>query len=328
MSFSISELVLENSSDEEQIRTRKIFEALKIKAKNNEFLTEHEKDFFCHGVKLSLLSDGNINDYDCCKNFKFKYFYLIYFKDLLGSGIYEKTKGMYLYKVGKNEVERDIKYLANEEREWLKTIRKENHSNELLKQISKETRDEIKNLKKSEGLLIFNRDKRRFKLQIRSLILQSKYIYLTVLEIFEMFDSDDFVLGLNGQNIEITEYSIIHILNRHFAQITKPTSSKSFHTTDFKPKYLNSQLKEIVSTIDSSGLLTSMPINKVAFRFKEMDYFMWVNKRFKSIKGKGNVEYNRVETFYPIIEKTEKVQLNLEYDCRKINNELSVYVKK
>lgn len=62
--------------------------------------------------------------------------------------------------------------------------------------------------------------------------------------------------------------------------------------------------------------------------YQTISYFMWVNKRFKSIKGKGNVEYNRVETFYPIIEKTEKAQLNLEYDCRKINNELIVYLKK
>ena len=75
--FDISELTLHNNSEEEQIRTRKIFEILKQKAISNEFLSEHEKEFFCTGVKLSLMNDGNLEDYQCCENPKFKFLYLL-----------------------------------------------------------------------------------------------------------------------------------------------------------------------------------------------------------------------------------------------------------
>lgn len=60
--YSIDELNLKDSSEEEQIRTRKIFDNIKERSINELFISEHEKDFFCLGVKLSLLDDGKIED--------------------------------------------------------------------------------------------------------------------------------------------------------------------------------------------------------------------------------------------------------------------------
>ena len=143
-----------------------------------------------------------------------------------------------------------------------------------------------------------------------------------------MFDKKEFIINLNGNEIEINEYSIIHILNRHFAQTTKPLTKKSFHIEDIEPRYLNKQLKSIFDDIDNSKLLVDKPINKVAFRYKNIDYQIWINERTKSLKGLGNVKYNRLETFYPVKEQGDIDDLNENYKFEHVNVDLQVYVKK
>jgi len=326
MPYNIDELDLKDNSPREQERTRIIFEDLKEKALNREELTEHEKDFFCKGIRLSNRNDGKIEDYECCSNFRFKITYLAYFQDLSGEGSYHKFKGTSLYRPSKKEIDNDINYLKKAASNWKDVIEKTNHSDELLKQISKETRDELKNLNDQTDTLLFKKQKQKYKLDKRAILLQSKYIYCMALQIFEMFDSDDFVLSLNGESIEITEYSIIHILNRHYSKITKPFSDKSFHIEDFEPKLLNKQLKEIFNIIDESEVYNDEPINKIAFRYKKVDYLIYVNQRTKQISGRGNVIYNRLETFFPVEKQEEKNDLSQNYILERINEDLSVYL--
>lgn len=326
--YKIEELDWKNDSEEEQIRTREIFENIKERCKKGESVSEHEKDFFGLGVKLSLKDDGKIEDYSCCDNYKFKMIYLSYYHDLSGKGEYEKVKGKTIYKVGEREKKSDISYLSQVASSWQNVINTTNHSNELLKQISKETREELKEVEKNKGMLIFRRDKERYQLNKRRILLQSKYIYCTALLIFEMFENKDFVFNVNGQDIEINEYSIIHILNRHFSEVTKQNFNKSYHGEDIKPKYLNKQLKEIMTIIDESKHLDNQNINNINFRYKGVDYAIWINRRMKQEKGKGNVEFNRLETFYPIKNKEELNKLNNEYDYNQINDDIGVYVKK
>lgn len=328
MPYKIDDLDIKNNSEEEQIRTRAIFEDLKSKAENGEDLTEHEKDFFCQGVKLSQLDDGKIEDYDCCENFKFKLTYLSYFQNLTGFGVYEKVRGTEIYNPERREIDSDINYLKNVANTWNTAISKNNHSEELLQQISKETRNDLKDIEKSKGRLLFRRDKEKYQLDKRKTLLQSRYIYCMALQIFEMFDKKEFLLQLNGEDIEINEFSIIHIINRHYSEITKANPTKSFHNEDFEPKYLNKQLGDIFKTIDESGKFRDCSINKIAFKFKNVDYQIWINEREKQVKGKGNVKFNRLETFYPITEKTELLKLNSDFDFSKINDDLGVYIKK
>ena len=77
--FSINELQLKNDSVEELNRTREIFDVLKEKAIKGEPLSEHEKEFFCLLLKLSLLNDGNWDTYSCCDNYKFQFLYFLAF---------------------------------------------------------------------------------------------------------------------------------------------------------------------------------------------------------------------------------------------------------
>ena len=327
MSYDVEELELKNNSDQEQVRTRKIFEDLKSKAENKEKLTEHEKDFFCSAIRLSRMNDGSMDEYDCCANFKFKDLYLTYFKDLLGLSKYRKMKGQTLYEVEPQEIKSDLEYLSKIEKEWLNLIDKTNHSEELLQQISIETRKELEKIKKTAGRDSNNQNQTNDQRKVRSVILQSKYIYLTALQIYEIFKPTDFVFSLNENFIEITEYSIVHILNRHFAQIAKPDSKKSFHNTDFKPKYLTIQLKKIFEEIDKSGLLYGMAINKISFLYKDVNYQVWINEKYKQIKGKGNVRFNRLETFYPIEQESELLKIKDKHKLIQINKDLSIFVK-
>jgi len=325
--YKIDELKFKNDSFDEQIRTRTIFESLKEKAIKLEPLCEFEKDFFCQCLSVSRLNDGSLEDFKCCENYKFKIAYLAYFHDLSGFGNYEKVKGHQYYTPNRREIDRDIEYLSSVADEWLNTINIANHKEELLQQISAETREDIKEFSKSKGFLLFRKDKLNYKINFRKTLLQSKFIYCLALKIFEMFDKKEFILTLNGQEIEMNEYSIIHILNRHYAQITKPNSRKSFHNEDFIPQYLNKQLGEIFSLIDSSGLYKD-PIHKISFKYKNVNYLIYVQKRFKQVKGnKGNIEYNRLETFYPIIESKENSDLITNFECHKINDDLSIYSK-
>ena len=327
MPYNIDELTMLNNSQEEQNRTRAIFEDIKEKAINNEIISEHEADFFCSCVKISLLNDGKIEDYSCCSNYKFVSLYLDYYRDLSGQGRYKKLNRQSLYTPGTYEIKKDISYLNGVKNDWLSVISKTDHSNVLLKHISKEAREDLKSIEINRGKLLFRKEKEKYALDKLKVILQSKYIYCLALKIYEMYSFDDFRINLNGHLIEFNEYSIIHILSRHFAETTKPSTGKSFHNEVFIPNQLNLQLKSIFEIIDNSKIYTSQPINKIAFKYKNVDYLIWVNERTKQLTGVGNVIYNRLESFYPIEKIKDKNDLRDNYTLSQINDEISVYLK-
>lgn len=331
MAFQIGELQLKNDSEEEQIRSRQIFEVLKAKAIKQESLTEHEKEFFCMAVKISHLEDGVWEDYACCDNYKFKSIYLAYFHDLTGGSVYKKVKGRSVYKVEPEEAQTDLQYLYDKSEEWKLIIQKTNHNDQLLQQISAETRYEMKNLTNLPEVLngYWRKGSFVYIFKERAILLHSKYLYCIALVIFDRLKPEDLVLEINSIQIEFNEYSLLHILNRHFAQIAKQyDTGKTFHNEDFKPRILSVQLKEILHEIDSSKVLKGLSIDKIGFKKNGIDYLIWTSVRIKSIKGQGIVSYRRLETFYPVSDKAEKNKLNATCELQKINDTLSVYVPK
>lgn len=330
-SFKVAELNLKNDSEEEQVRTRKIFEELKERVKNGQQLSEHEKDFFCMGVRLSLLNDGQIEDYTCCGNYEFKFLYLIYFHDLKGGSAFYKPQGTSLTRVEPREEQKDLAYLYNEAEEWEKLIQKTNHSEQLLQQLSAETRNELKNLDKQPEFSNnqFARGSFRYDYKKQAILLHSKYIYCMALEIFETYNQEDLILNINGQTIEFNEYSLVHILNRHYSELTKQYSTgKTFHNEDFMPRILSIQLKEILKIIDASKILNGKPIDKIGFQMKGIDYLLWSSEETKSLKGQGNIKYRRLNTFYPVTDDVEIEKIKTENVLKKISDEISVYVPK
>jgi hypothetical protein len=328
MHYKIDELDFKNGSEAEQIRNRKIFEDLKEKTLKGIELSEHEKDFFCLGVKLSKKEDGKVEDYSCCGNYKFKQTYLSYFQDLTGNGIHEKVRNAKIYNPGKYEIRKDLAFLDRISIQWLSVVSKTNHSNSLLQEVSKETRSDLKEIENSKGKLFFRKQKEEYLLRKKAVLLQSKYIYCMALQIFELFDNHEFIFNLNSNEIEINEYSIIHILSRHFAKITKSNPDKSFHNEDFEPRYLSKQIGEIFNKIDESKLYQGQSIHKVFFKYKGTIYQVWINKRVKQIKNTGNVPYYRFETFYPLTDLKELEKLESNFEIKKIEDDLYVYIKK
>ncbi len=329
MTYSPQELELNKNADRdsEQIRTRKIFEVLKAKAIAKEFLSEHEKEFFAMGVKHSIFDEGKWEDYECCDNPKFKFLYLVYAKDYHG---FKKTKFYkpvqnIIYQVKDKEVKNDLFYLKRKLVEWEDVINKTNHQEELLQQVAKEAREEIKELKKEYKYKnIQSKNSVNYKVKKNGIILFSKWLYCISLEIFESLDPNDFISEINSTNIEFNEYSLIHILNRHYAEILKQfDTKKSFHSQIFEPRILSSQLKETLSLIDTSKHLLGKSIDLIAFQINGIDYIIYTSEKLR-----GNITYRRVNTFFPVEDVSEKQKLSIDYDLKPVNNSLSVYVPK
>lgn len=292
-------------------------------------MTEHEKDFFCMGLKISLNNDGEIDDFPCCDNHKFKYLYLTYYRDFTGGSSYQKLKGLSLYSVEPKEVQRDLKYLHSKSEEWKDIIQKTNHKNLLLQETCTETRNELKQLSEIQEVKsgYWRKGSHLYKYKEMAILLHSKFIYCTALEVFEEQSPDDMTMKINGLTIEFTEYSLLHVLNRHYAAIIKPyNTGKSFHNMNFKPRLLNRQIKDIIHEIDTSKKLASFPIDKIGFEYKKTTYLIWISERTKSIKGKGNVKYYRIDTFYPVTDLPELSKLTSKCDLVKLSNDLSVFV--
>lgn len=330
MTFKIEELEINGNShsNDEQIRTRKIFEVLKEKAIAREYLSEYEKEFFYMGVKYSLLEDGNIEDYECCDNPKFKFLYLVYARNINGFKKSKITKPIrnFEYQVKRKEIKEDLYYLNTKANEWRNIIRTNMHSDEFLHQTAKEAREEIKELKKLpkyknniQGIYTPN-----FIAKEKAIILHTKWLYCVGLEIFESLNPKDFVSEINGIKIVFNEFSLIHILNRHFAKILKQfNTKKSFHKEIFIPRILSSQIKEILTIIDESKLLIDKEINLIAFKIYECDYMIYTSEKIKD-----NLIYRRLNTFFPVDDISEKNKLITEYELKRVNDRISVYVRR
>jgi len=209
MSYPIEELDFKEATEAEYVRSRTIFEDLKIKAINNEEMTEHEKDFFSQHILISKNKDGKLDDYSCCSNFKFEMLYLTYHFDLSGKSIYNKLRGIDLYQPNQTEIKNDIDYLSKASGDWFRIVNKTNHSEKLLQEVAAEARKELSVLEKNKGKLIFSRDRQKYIVDKRKILLHSKYLYNRCLRIFEMFDKSEFILKLNEEEIEINEYGQI-----------------------------------------------------------------------------------------------------------------------
>lgn len=327
--YDIEELNLKNDSEEEQIRTRKIFEDLREKAVNGKLLLEREKEFLCTCFKLTdYEDDGNSKDFDACSNFKFKQLYLTYFSSALGSAEFYKAHKGTIYVVPEKEKFRDFKYLNRERNRWLKEIEKTNHSDQILQQLASETRTELKNHKKKLGKLLFKRQKEKYAMQKDKYILHSKFIFLLVKQVFEDHERKDFEFEFLSHNIEIDSYSMIHIVNRHYAEIIKENPQKTYHIEDFEPDKLHIRLKDILKRIEKSGIIQPAEIEKLAFEYKNKIYRVWIKKRKKNVKGQGEIEFYRLETFYPIEDKGELEDLSNNYELIPVDVELKIHKKK
>ena len=197
-----------------------------------------------------------------------------------------------------------------------------NDSNQLLQQTIIEVRRDLKSLDSQPEFTSDPYFRGRFFYRYRrwALLLRAKWIFHLSQEIFETQNNKPEVFYINGHQVELSEYSLIHIVNRHFVQLvlSYPTG-KSYHTGIFDPRGLGKQINSIFAEINNNYIMAR--IDKVFFVFKSCIYAMWIADKIKHVKGK-NVPYKRLETIYPIEDQRELMRIQNEYREIKITNEI------
>lgn len=324
------ELDFKNGSEGEQIRTRKIFDDLKERAINGKFLLEREKEFLCMGLNLTIhKDDGKPENFDFCNDYIFKELYLTYFHNNL-AGLFHKAKKGKIVEVSQREQIKDFKTLQSISNRWLKQIEITNHKDQVLQELATETRKDLKELDKKYPRITryFKAKQDKYRLQKDKIILQSKFLYHMIKSVKQDYEQSEFEIPFSDQIVELTDYSLVHITSRHYAEPIKDKPEKSFHYKNFYPRELHIDLRNILTEIDKLGVIDLNQTDNIIFEFDEVVYQLWIQKRIKQIKGKGNVEFNRIQSFYPIYEQGKLSEINTNYDKTKINDKLELYVKK
>ncbi|MDV2448646.1 hypothetical protein CMU93_14170 [Elizabethkingia anophelis] len=329
--YTQQELEHRGDSKEEQKRLRIIFEDLKQKAINNKLLLEREKEFLCTSINHSLIkNDGNPEDFDFCKDYIFRSLYLTYYGQNEDGPFYKPYKTA-IIPVSEYEKKKDLQKLDKTAKEWEEIINITNHKEQLLQNISSEIRQEdLKELNKKYPKLIrkLKRKNEAFIREKRKILLHSKFIYLMVKSISQNFDSIEFEIPFSGSTIEITPYSFVHIINRHYAEKIKNKPDKTYHYKNFYPKELHLDLKNILLEVDKHNIIDLNTQDNFIFKYDNVTYHIWIQKRKKQVKGKkGNIDFFRLQSFYPIYDKAELNKINLNHIEHKINDRMTVFVE-
>lgn len=316
---------------------KRLFSEIFLKNNNDQKLTIDEEEMLGLFL-LKEIKDIHKLDENKFSNYKFRYIYLIYYSDLSFNGQYFKpnfnVKSSEIFnrnfshkmnqrefnvnafnefqnlrrafdveiKISKNEILRDRKYLEEIADKWALEMLKENHSDQNLVLLSKETRDTIrkKNIEKYLNKSLNEQD----RLDVFKAILKSKNIHTETIKILTNIGKDEVIYKLNNINIHYNYGSIIHIFNRHFAPLASNDSisdSKTFHSPKISLFKLHHILNYIFKKINAKKALaeqikTGVPI---FLNYKNSNYAMYL-KYDNLNKSKININ-----TFYKIDENTE-----------------------
>lgn len=283
--------------------------------------------------RLRELKDVHKLDEQKFSNYKFRHLYLIYYQDLSFEGEYFKPNfDVSLSKISgfkeilkinekkfnqeafnqmqslqrafnaeivikKSEVEKDKKYLDKVANEWANEMLNERHSNQNLALLSKETRDTIRKIKIEKfinGSLTESEN-----IDVKKAILKSKYIHNEALKMIAEIGKAEVKYKLDDVEVFFNYGTIIHILNRHFAQLSSNeniSKSKTFHSPSISPNKLNSLLLYIFQKINVKKAMKGLVKADVPIflKYKNEHYALY----FK--KDNFNKTKLNINTFYQI----------------------------
>ncbi|OIV41701.1 hypothetical protein [Flavobacterium johnsoniae] len=328
---------------------RKMLE-IEAKFKNNQQLGIEELDrlglLYSIDKNSEALKDSRFDDY------KFYHLYLTYATDLTFKSTYYKRnenkrisetvdyreiqalnnqefdssiseklhqfriENQFITPVEKAEINNDKIFLENFAMNWAKTCLGDRHSEESHQIISKETRDTL--AKKNIELYIENKLDSGQKLDVFKGLLKSYYIFHEAKKILEHIASHNQIkeFTLNEKTIELNLYSLVHILNRHYAELISSQSistSRSFHNTKVEPTKINLFIDYLFSRIREKGLESVIEIKSneaILFNYFGKDYAIFP-REYKYNKSKIIIE-----TFFII----ESKNVNAKRLTEKIKN--------
>lgn len=310
----------------EDLRLHNILTDLFQRATYGETLSEVEKDFICGFLRTAEGDVPPFNVADVCSSFNFKFTYLTYARDLTGGSPYFKPYRGEIQQIPIPEAADELKYLNGEADQWQTLLDDKANADKLMLEAIREYEFEIKNVQDQspefQSKFAFG-GANKYRHDVFATQLQNKFVYLAAKEVFETFDNQELILILNGKQIIINEFSIVHITNRHFAQTVKRyQTKKSFHNENFHPKLLNKQLQEIFQQIEQAGGLNAPTVKEIHFQFKGDIYKIYTTDRNNY---NGNIF---LSTFFVVEDPTLLQRLGTDFDLVTISNELAVYQPK
>ncbi len=273
--YSKEDLENRNDSLEEKERLRGIYEDLVRRGKAGLPLSSIEQAHVYAGVNF-LQQD--INTFLFVEEARFKQLYLTYFLALDGGGIYLKVRRGEKTQVSRGEAAADLAYLAAEAEKWEAIVTPGGHADPLLQVAAKEARIDRKEMDRVLNIAgnAYLRGTFYYEHKVMQSLLRTRFLYLMAKEILEETDPADCTFNLCVEIIEFTPFSLYHILNRHFAEITKQyTSGKNYHSEEIKPRILAKQIKEILAVIDASGFVQRQHKTELNLRYKGELYQLW-----------------------------------------------------
>lgn len=289
---------------------KEVVQNLLNKSFSNKDISLAEEQFICGVIKLLRDEKNelryNLKDVVFCKNYMFRHLYIIYFNDLNGNkDVYDANGLIRIYQ--KRE---DVDFLNKEYIDWNNKMENKQNGNELINFISKETNEQLKDLKSFSKRNFLGSNYMNYLK--KSLTLHSKYIYLIVKEFFQENNFKQLEYIISNEKIIIDAYSYVHILFRHFAEGIKKHQNKSYHfDQDVNFKNIPTVLGKIIECYKSN--IDEKQFNKqyIFFTLNDIKYAMWFKKTSIYLKGNIKNEFLRIQTFYPIVENRDLNKIEL-----------------
>lgn len=324
--YSIEDLTQKDDSAKETKRLFAIFNDLVKIGSAGKSLSYHEQEFVMRRV---MYIGNDLDHYPYIADARLWDIYLTYHEDLSGGKVYKKWNRTTWRTVGQLEKEADLQFLTEIEAErWGKIIAKTNHTEQLLQIVGAEFREEIRSLNKDQNTVgnPLLKGSYFYQYKIWNINLRAAFVYLKAKKVAEINGQSTWHMTLCGEDIEFNDFALVHILNRHFAEITKQVDlGKSYHNENVDPEKLGPLLKNIIEAIDHTGLLTAQYQTCVNLRYKGDTYQFWAEWKERHSKGKV-IPYKRVQTFYQVNDPILLSDIQNNNKEVVINAELSVFV--
>ncbi|QDK77159.1 hypothetical protein EXU85_00530 [Spirosoma sp. KCTC 42546] len=328
------------------------YENIKTKLLQNISISFDETKVFCTELLNKVPSSDELKLCHHCEDYTFWNTYLTYFRNLAGGIEYKKfdsnklkktlenqlattgtidatslSKIPMLYVVDPVEVEKDLNYLYNVADQWKTIIYSNNQNNKVLEASCKEARDQLKLLEKSVRNFPFDKGKFLYKRKERGIILRAKYIYLLAKDVLETYSLQDLTLSIFGKEIVVNEYSIVHIVSRHFAAAAhQHFVDKTYHNEEVHPKKMHLFLKKIFDIYSKHINPNGMSLDKIMFKFKGQLYIIYTSIQQIHLRGVGLHKYRRLNTMFPASEEKKKLEMANGYNEIVVDKDMSIYL--
>lgn len=297
-----------------------IAQRLEYKVEAGEELSYNEIGFFCNGQKLEYLR----NFHFCDDEFFARAHSELNIPEMLEGDIgYRRLIDR--YKKINSLTDEDRLYYRKLVEEWLGVVNKGNHSDQLLQYYCKETREEIKCLKKDFKDKGICQSSNAFLRERFKIIEFSKYRYIITKGVFEVVIKDKkYDLFLNGIRISYNYYSLSHIITRHYGLIMKRyRTQKSHFGVHIHYESIHEMLEEVFGRIDNSGFFSKESVREINFKKDDIIYRVYCEQYLE-----GQKPVYRIATFFPIDESGEFRRLNEQFCENILERDFSVYTKK